>query len=93
MHVRFKTFGPLRRVIGEREVILEVSDASTIQDVIDTIVGKWGIDAEKLILDEGTFSGNLIIMLNMKDISTLNGLNTIIHPDDEIILLPHVQGG
>ena len=93
MHIRFKSFGPLRRVIGEREVSLEVPDTSTINSVIDIIVEKWGSSAEDLLMDDGQISGNLIIMLNMKDISTLNGPNTTIQPNDEVIILPHVQGG
>ncbi|MFW9933628.1 MAG: MoaD/ThiS family protein [Candidatus Thorarchaeota archaeon] len=44
-------------------------------------------------MENSQISGNLIIMLNMKDISTLDGLNTTIEPNDEIIILPHVQGG
>ncbi len=93
MHIRFKTFGPLRRVIGDREISLEVPDTSTINSVIDSIIEKWGTRVEDLIMDNGQISGNLIIMLNMKDISTLDGLNTTIQPDDEVVILPHVQGG
>lgn len=93
MYIRFKTFGPLRRVIGEREVSLEVPDASTISSVIERIIDRWGSHAEELIMDNGQVSGNLIIMLNMKDVFTLDGLNTTIQPNDEVTILPHVQGG
>ena len=72
---------------------LDVPSNSTISDVIDTIVQKWGPQAKELLMDRGQFSGNLIVMLNMRDISTLDGLDTPVNPNDEVIILPHVQGG
>ncbi len=93
LQIKFKSFGSIRRLIGTSETTLDVPISSTISDVIETIVQKWGSQAEELLMDEGQFSGNLIIMLNMKDISTLDGMNTPVNQDDEVIILPHVQGG
>ncbi|MFW9920215.1 MAG: MoaD/ThiS family protein [Candidatus Thorarchaeota archaeon] len=93
MHIRLKSFGPLRRLMSGGETTLELPDISTVHTVIEEIVRKWGSEAENLIMENSQISGNLIIMLNMKDISTLDGLNTTIEPNDEIIILPHVQGG
>ena len=38
-------------------------------------------------------SGNLIVMLNKKDVETLGGIDIVVHDGDEIAILPHVQGG
>ena len=38
-------------------------------------------------------SGNLIILLNMRDIDALDGQDTLVQEGDEVTLLPHVQGG
>lgn len=93
MQIKFKAFGPLRKFVSEKEVTLEIPDSSTVQTVIELIVNRWGSDVETLIINDGQISGNLILMLNMKDISTLDGLRTAVNPDDELIILPHVQGG
>jgi molybdopterin converting factor small subunit len=91
--VRFKSFGTLRRVVGQKEVALEVPDGSSVLGVVEAAIRTWGKDVEHLVMDGGSISGNMIVMLNMKDIDTLSGPNTPVRPNDEITILPHVQGG
>jgi MoaD family protein len=91
--VRFKSFGTLRRVVGQKEVALEVPDGSSVLGVVEAAIRTWGKDVEQLVMDGDSISGNMIVMLNMKDIDTLGGPTTPVKPDDEITILPHVQGG
>jgi MoaD family protein len=64
-----------------------------IEDILQALITRFGTDVENLIMDEDKVSGNLIIMLNMKDINTMQGLQTPVREGDEIVVLPHVQGG
>ncbi len=93
MRIKVKTFGPLRRLIGNEWISLELPENATVNDVVEALIERWGVPAKELLMDEGRVSGNLIFMLNMKDVSNLGGIRTALHPDDEIIILPHVQGG
>lgn len=93
MLIRFKSFGPLRRLIRVPQVVIEVADNCRVIDVLQAVADMYGSAAQSLIFDNGKVSGNLIIMLNMKDINTLERFQTPIHPNDEITVLPHVQGG
>ncbi len=72
---------------------LEVPDGSSVLGVIEVAIRTWGKDAERLIMDGDSINGNMIVMLNMKDIDTLDGPGTPVRPNDEITILPHVQGG
>lgn len=72
---------------------LEVPDGSSVLGVIEAAILTWGKDAEQLIMDGDSISGNMIVMLNMKDIDTLGGPDIPVRPNDEITILPHVQGG
>jgi molybdopterin converting factor small subunit len=72
---------------------MEVPMQSTIATVIDQVIEMGGPSVEKIILEEAEISGNLIILLNKRDIDALDGLDTLIHEGDEITILPHVQGG
>ncbi len=72
---------------------LEVPDGSSVLGVVEAAIRTWGKDAERLIMDGDSISGNMIVMLNMKDIDTLDGSGTPVRPNDEITILPHVQGG
>ncbi len=93
MHVRFKSFGPLRRVIGETILDLDVKEGSTVKQVVNQVLEEWGSEAKELIMDGDEISGNLIVLLNMKDVDTLGGVDIPVKADDEIAVLPHVQGG
>ncbi|MHA1906535.1 MAG: MoaD/ThiS family protein [Candidatus Thorarchaeota archaeon] len=93
MHVRFKSFGPLRRVIGEAIIDLDVEEGSTVKQVVDKVIEEWGTEVRQLIMDDNKISGNLIVLLNMKDVTTLGGVDIPVNANDEVAILPHVQGG
>lgn len=93
MMVKFKSFGPLRRILGDQIIDLEVSEGATVRDVIEALVDIHGDDIRKLICDGNRISGNLILMLNMKDVNNLQGEDTMVSEGDTVTVLPHVQGG
>ena len=93
LRVFFKSFGPIRRVAGASVIELDVSESSTIQDVIQKAIELLGKQLSHLIMTDGKVSGNLILLLNGRDTQRLDGLNTIVSENDEITILPHVQGG
>ncbi|MHA2020852.1 MAG: MoaD/ThiS family protein [Candidatus Thorarchaeota archaeon] len=93
MQVKFKSFGPIRRVLDSQVLTVDVPDGSTVRDVIDRVLKIGGPELERIVMEGDRISGNLIIMLNKKDVATLEGENTAVAHDDEIAMLPHVQGG
>ncbi len=93
MKVNFKSFGLLRRLLGSKILELEVQEPATIRDVIDRVLEIGGSEVKNLIVDEDRISGNLIVMLNLKDMNTLDGEKTPVRDGDEVAVLPHVQGG
>ena len=93
MIVRFKSFGPIRRFLEKKMIEVEVPSGSTVLQVIQKIADIGGADLKDLILKNGGIDGNLIVMLNKKDVSTIGGIEISVSEGDEIALLPHVQGG
>jgi len=93
LRVFFKSFGPIRRAAGAAVIELDVDESSTIQDVIQKAIELLGMQLSHLIMTNGKVSGNLILLLNGRDTQRFDGLNTIVSEDDEVIILPHVQGG
>jgi molybdopterin converting factor small subunit len=79
--------------LGARTIEIEVPEESTIRTVIESVIEFGGPHVEKLILDDERISGNLIILLNKRDVDALAGQDTEVQEGDEITLLPHVQGG
>jgi MoaD family protein len=93
LRIFFKTFGPLRKHLGAKVIEIEIPIQSTVETVIDRVIELGGPPVEKIILEESKVSGNLIILLNKRDIDALNGQHTIVQDGDELTVLPHVQGG
>ncbi len=93
MRVLFKSFGPIRRLLGKKIIEVEVPEDSTVRQVIDFIVKQRGEELHRLIMDKDRISGNLIVILNKKDVDTLGGVDIAVSEGDEIVILPHVQGG
>jgi molybdopterin converting factor small subunit len=93
MIVRFKSFGPIRRLLDEQIMEVEVPSGSTVLQVVQRVAEIGGANLKDLILKNGGIDGNLIVMLNKKDVSTLGGIEISVSEGDEIALLPHVQGG
>lgn len=72
---------------------VEVPFGSTVLQVVQKVAEIGGANLKDLILRNGGIDGNLIVMLNKKDVSTLGGIEISVSEGDEIALLPHVQGG
>ena len=93
MIVRFKSFGPIRRLLEKQLIEVEVPEGATVLEVIQLVAEIGGPALKDLILRKGEIDGNLIVMLNKKDVSTIGGVGLYVSDGDEIALLPHVQGG
>lgn len=72
---------------------IEVPTDSTVRQVVESVVELGGEELKQLIMHNDDVSGNLIVMLNKKDVETLGGIDIVVHDGDEVAILPHVQGG
>ena len=72
---------------------MDVPEKSTVFQVIQAVIELGNHSLRDLILEQGKISGNLIVLLNRKDVSTLGGVDITVNEGDEIAILPHVQGG
>jgi len=77
----------------EQVIEVEIPSGSTVLQVVQKVADIGGAELKDLILKNGGIDGNLIVMLNKKDVSTLGGIEISVSEGDEIALLPHVQGG
>jgi molybdopterin synthase sulfur carrier subunit len=93
MRVRFKPLGTLRRKIGKNEMVLDLNEGATVGDALDAVLENSEEEVRHIVMTEGELSGNLILMLNKTSVENLEGEDTKLHDGDEIVLLPHIQGG
>jgi molybdopterin converting factor small subunit len=77
-----------------KEFNLSVQEKTTIREVLDTLISKFGDEFKRTVLKSpDSLSKYIILGLNGKDIRTLNYLETIVNHHDEILLLPAIAGG
>lgn len=93
MKVKAKFFAFIREVAGVNEVEVEVEDDTTIVDLIKKLSERLPQKFREFVFEGHEVSKNIIILVNGKGISELDGLETKLKSGDEVALLPPVSGG
>lgn len=86
--------GVFSKAQGKKETFLDLPEDSTVGAAIKTIIS--GNDALKEVLwdlEVDSPSPNALIMLNGVEIKNLQGTETPLMPDQELVLLSVVHGG
>ena len=96
MKVKVEFLGHIRNVIGsEREEEVEISEGSSIADLLMMLSEKYGEPFKKAIFEKSgaDVKSNYIITVNGYLLNQLKGLETKLKNDDNVTLLPIVSGG
>jgi len=92
--VKIKLLGVFRRAYGNSEVMLKIENTVQLREIIQKLVASSEC-LRRFLLDPELESPlpNAVILVNGKDISALNGLETSIVDGDEVVLIPVIHGG
>lgn len=77
----------LRKSVSEKEVVFELPEESTIRDLLEKALERYG-EAFK-----NAFRPDVYIMLNGQNIEFLGGLNAKLADGDRVAVVPIVAGG
>jgi molybdopterin synthase sulfur carrier subunit len=94
MVITVRFIGALRSVSGKSKCSIKADDGASVREVLDKLVEEKPklrralIDSE---LDDPR--PNALILVNGKDISVLNGLETLLKSGDEVVFVPVLHGG
>jgi sulfur-carrier protein len=94
MKITFKFLGALRHASGKEKLTLECEKNASIMNLIEALTSQAPA-LRRSLLDEHleTPKPNSLIILNGREISVLNGLDTKVKDGDEIVFVPVVHGG
>jgi sulfur-carrier protein len=94
MAVTLKFIGALRHASGKDILTLNCKDDASIFDLVEALT-KQAPALRRNLLDEQleTPKPNALILVNGKEISVLNGLDTKVKDGDEVVFVPVVHGG
>ena len=93
--VKVRTILAIKKLLGKGEIELSVPEKSTLQELVTTLVNNFGDDLASLLLESETRNvlPHIRLMVNGRDIAFLNGMDTVLQPGDEVLILPPVSGG
>jgi molybdopterin synthase sulfur carrier subunit len=94
MAINVKFIGALRHVSGAGELALNCKDNVSIRELMREITEEVPALTRSLIdqqFEELTL--NVLVLVNGREISVLNGLETNLQDGDEVVLVPVVHGG
>ncbi|UCF60931.1 MAG: MoaD/ThiS family protein [Anaerolineaceae bacterium] len=94
MKVHLKIFLPaLPEAIGDNELIVEF-DGTTVRDLIETLVDRYGQKAKEALYDEkGQFDPLVQVLLNGEEWLAQDQLDTALNDGDSIIFMMMMAGG
>ena len=92
--VRISFLSLLKDRFGAKELNMDLEDASTVKDLFSKLFEKYGESIKKLLIKKtGDLNDQVVIMVNEKNIRSLDKFDTKIHNNDKIIFLPAIAGG
>jgi molybdopterin synthase sulfur carrier subunit len=94
LEVEVKYYAMLREASGRKREVFEVPEGSSVGDLMDLIVGKYGDPFHKYVYDsEKQVRDYLSFMLNGVSVSSLEGFGTALGDGDVLAILPPIGGG
>jgi molybdopterin converting factor small subunit len=89
MVVTVKFVGSLRSLAGKSKLSLKIGETAPLTEVMK----KMAKESPNLEPALANSKAGMLILVNGKEISVLNGLDTVLKDSDEIVLVPVIHGG
>jgi molybdopterin synthase sulfur carrier subunit len=94
MVANVKFIGSFRSISGKDKLALKLANSAPLRNVVKKIVHELPKLKQALIDPElGEPATNALILVNGKEISVLQGLETVIKDGDEVVFVPVLHGG
>jgi molybdopterin synthase sulfur carrier subunit len=87
-----KYFATIRTYTGETERRLDDAPAD-LRELLTTLAGRYGTSFRRAVFSGDSLNGEIIILVNGRNVLYLQGLDTALGADDEISIFPMVAGG
>ncbi len=87
-----KYFATIRTYTGETERRVEDAPAD-LRELVTALAGRYGTSFRRAVLSDDELNGEIIILVNGRNVLYLQGLDTPLKADDEVSIFPMVAGG
>ena len=93
--VRVRAVGPIRRIVGARELNVVLQEGAAIRSLLAQWVEQYGDAFAAWVTDrKGQLTGRYVrFLVNGRDASILDGLDTVLSDGDCVSMIAAVAGG
>jgi molybdopterin converting factor small subunit len=92
MTIKVEFRGPLESQGVQTTYHVDIRNQKRVRDVLDQLL-KQNDGLEEIFSDMRTVEQNTMVMLNEKDVTLFDGLDTKLEDGDNLLVLPLVHGG
>ena len=95
MKVKVKFFALVRELTGKREEIVDLNDQATVRTLLGKLVEEYGVKFRDYILDPASKEprGHIQFLMDGRNITLMQGLDTALKEGTSLAILPPVGGG
>ncbi len=91
MKVKVRSFAGFRNVLG-RESVVELQQKASVDNLLNMLCAAHG-DLRPLLFDQAELKEEVNILVNGKNIESLQGMKTELSDGDEVAIFPAAIGG
>jgi molybdopterin synthase sulfur carrier subunit len=95
IQVKVRTILEFTKVFGRSRFEVTLAVGSTVGDLLEKLTSTFGeeLAAQLFEPDRSRLLPHIGLMVNGRSIGLLNSMETVLHDNDEILILPPVGGG
>jgi molybdopterin converting factor small subunit len=94
MAIVIRFIGSIRGITDTETLSLQSKGGLSIKELIDKIANeKRDFKLQFIDINGEVSTGNALILVNGKEISILNGLETAVEDNDDVVFVPVAHGG
>lgn len=94
VEVTVRFIGVFRNISGKKELTIKFRETDTVKTATMKIIKELP-ELKRALMDPGLEDPkpNTLILVNGREISVLNGLETVLKDGDDVVFVPVVHGG
>ena len=93
MKVEVRVYAGLRRVLGGKNLIVKLKEGARVKDLVLKLGGKVEASGNLLLGGLRLAEASLIVLVNGRNINSLNGPDTVLREGDLVAFMPVTEGG
>jgi molybdopterin synthase sulfur carrier subunit len=91
--VEIRVYATLRDIVGGKSIHLDSAPEMTVEHMLQEILARYPALRTKVFDEEGDLQRAIHVFVNGREVHYLNGLETVVTPEDEVRIFPPVGGG